>query len=208
MFVDYDGTITDRDTFDVLVRRAAGDRVWSAIDGELECGELTVREALGRQASLLRISLEEADAVLRSHVRFDPSFAPFVKRCVEDGMRLVIVSSGAAPLIRFALGRAGLGGLPLVANEIDVTPDGWRILFGDPSPNGTDKVSLVRAARERGHRTTFIGDGISDFDAARVADVRYAKAGRSLARHLAKAGLPFTTFRSFAEIDPAKLRAA
>lgn len=204
MFVDYDGTITDRDTFDVLERRTAGGRGWNAKGGGLERGEFTVREALTGQASRLRISLEEADAVLNRHVRFDPSFATFVERCVAEGTRLVIVSSGAAPLIRFALERAGLGGLPLVANEIDVTSDGWRILFRDPSPNGTDKVSLVRAARERGHRTVFIGDGISDFDAARDADVRFAKAGRSLARHLATAGLPFTTFRSFAEIDPAK----
>jgi 2-hydroxy-3-keto-5-methylthiopentenyl-1-phosphate phosphatase len=186
------------------VREAAGDDVWSAIDGELEGGGLTVRAALTRQAALLRTTLDEADALLRSRVRFDPAFAAFTRQCLDYGMSLVIVSSGAAPLIRFALERAGLDHVPLVANEIDVTPDGWRIRFRDHSPNGTDKVSLVRAARERGERTVFIGDGISDVDAARIADVRYAKAGRSLELLLAAAGLPFVTFRSFAELDPAE----
>lgn len=208
MFVDYDGTITDKDTFDVLVRRAAGVRTWRVIDGELENGELTVREALTRQAALVHTSLEEADEYLRANVRFDATFPAFALGCAELGLPLVIVSSGAAPLIRRALERAGVGGLPLVANEIDVTPHGWRIVWRHDSPNGTDKVAVVREARERGERIVFIGDGVSDIDAARIADVRYAKAGRSLAHHLAAAGLTYRAFRKFAEIDPASLREA
>jgi hypothetical protein len=35
IFVDYDGTITDVDTFDVLVRSVAGDETWQRFEDEL-----------------------------------------------------------------------------------------------------------------------------------------------------------------------------
>jgi 2-hydroxy-3-keto-5-methylthiopentenyl-1-phosphate phosphatase len=50
VFVDYDGTITDLDTFDVLVRHYAGDAAWQAIEESLQRGDVTLREALQTEA--------------------------------------------------------------------------------------------------------------------------------------------------------------
>jgi len=143
--------------------------------------------------------------MLRSGVRFDPTFARFVERCAACGHRLTIVSSGIAPLIRYALARNGLSHVTLVANEVDVTPGGWQIRFEGDSANGTDKLALVRAARERDERTVYVGDGWSDIEAAVASDVIFAKGGRSLERHLRSIGLPFHRFDRFEQIDPATL---
>jgi len=203
VFVDYDGTITDLDTFDVLVRRAAGAGVWAAIESELASGRRTLRDTLQRQAAHLHLSLDEADLMLQADVRFDPTFAAFVERAAGLGHRLTIVSSGIAPLIRRALARNGLAQVALVANEVEVGPQGWRIRFEGDSANGTDKAALVRAARERGETTVYVGDGWSDIDAAVASDLRFAKAGRSLEAHLRQVRLPFTRFERFEQIDPA-----
>ena len=208
VFVDYDGTITDLDTFDVLVRHVAGAQRWARLDEALDRGELSLRDVLARQASSLHLSIEEADAYLERHVRFDPAFATFARACGAAGITLTIVSSGIAPLIRRMLARHDLADLPLVANEIDVDlRRGWRIRFRDPVPNGTDKAGIVLAARERGARTVFIGDGHSDFDAALAAESRYAKRGRSLERFLVERGVAFTPFSSFAEITLERIAA-
>ncbi len=208
VFVDYDGTITDRDTLDVLVQRAAGDAAWDAIERKLKRGELSLRDTLAQQAALVRCSLDEADAHLRATVAFDPTFGSFVAACAARGIPIHVVSSGVAPLIRRRLEDNGLGHLTLVANDVDPHPDGWRFRFRDASANGTDKHALVRAAQAAGQTVVYVGDGISDYDAAKAADRRFVKHGRSLHRHLSELGISFVAFNQFAEIDLAMLDAA
>ena len=200
VFADYDGTITDADTFDVLVRACAGDAVWDEIEARLERGERTLSEAMQAEAGEVRLSFEDALALLERKVRFDPAFPDYAARCRAAQASLTVVSSGIEPLIRLELERHGVGYLPVVASGLEVTPAGWRLIFRDGPPNGTDKAALVRAAHERGARTVFIGDGRSDFDAALVAEVVFAKRGRRLERFLRERARPFTPFKSFAEI--------
>lgn len=206
VFVDYDGTITNRDTFDVLVPHLVGSGLWHEIDDALLRGEISVRDALSREAALVTCTLDEADDFLRAIVGFDPTFRDFVARVRASGASLEVVSSGLAPLIRRALERNGLGDLDLIANDLDPSPTGWKIHFRDDSPNGTDKVARVQAARARGATTVYIGDGVSDFHAALEADVRIAKRGRELDKHLRARGVPYETFESFAEVDPRTFR--
>jgi 2,3-diketo-5-methylthio-1-phosphopentane phosphatase len=208
VFVDYDGTITDRDTLDVLVQRAAGDDAWLAIERRLMAGGLSLREALALQASLVRCSLDEADELLRSATAVDPTFAAFETACRASGIPLRIVSSGVEPLIRRSLARNGLAHIELVANDVDPHPAGWRLRFRDQSANGTDKRALVERAQRDGNAVVYIGDGISDYDASIAADVRFAKVGRSLHRHLTERRVPFVAFERFADIDLTTLRAA
>jgi 2-hydroxy-3-keto-5-methylthiopentenyl-1-phosphate phosphatase len=200
-FVDYDGTITGQDGFDVLVRSAAGDGPWEAIEKRLDRGEITVREALFEQAALVSFTFNEAATLLAGSAPIDPSFADFVAWVRERNLPLTIVSSGVEQLIERALQRNGLSGIPVIANHVERDAQGrWSMRFRDSVPNGTDKAAVVRAAHERGARTVFIGDGYSDFDAALAADVRFAKRGYRLAGFLEKEKVDFSTFSSFHEI--------
>jgi 2-hydroxy-3-keto-5-methylthiopentenyl-1-phosphate phosphatase len=132
--------------------------------------------------------------------RIDPSFADFVRAQHERGRPVTIVSAGIETLIRRALMKIGLDDLPIVANDVTFDERGWVFNFRDDSPDGLYKERLVAAAREDGMRTVYIGDGISDFKAAREADRRFAKRGRSLEPYLRKLGLEFTPFTHFSEI--------
>ena len=201
VFVDYDGTITDLDTFDVLVRACVGAHRWEELEEKLHAGAMTLREVLAAQAAGVRASLDEADELLRDGTAFDPTFAPFVERCEREGAVLTVLSSGVQPLIERAFMRNGLGRVRILANGIDASPDGWRFLFRDSSDNGHDKAADVRAARERGSQTVYIGDGPSDYEAALAADRRFAKKGRALERYLAEHSIPHKAFERFAEIE-------
>ncbi|MDQ2858922.1 MAG: HAD-IB family phosphatase [Candidatus Eremiobacteraeota bacterium] len=200
MFVDFDGTITDRDTFDVLVSHFAGADAWYASEAGLRDGSLALRDVLQLQASYVRGTLEDVAALLRREVRFDPGFAPFARACRASGIDVTVVSSGLEPIVRGRLHDAGVDDIPVIANDIEPARDGWVIHFRDPVGNGTDKAALVLAAKARGRYTVFIGDGVSDYDAALVADRRYAKAGSALERFLCGRNVKATSFASFSEI--------
>ena len=92
--------------------------------------------------------------------------------------------------------------VPLFANDVDFDAAGWRMTFIDDSALGHDKAARVRAA-SAGARTVYVGDGISDFEGALAADVRFAKKGRALERYCRERGLECTSFSSFDEIATA-----
>jgi 2-hydroxy-3-keto-5-methylthiopentenyl-1-phosphate phosphatase len=184
----------------VLVRAYAGAGLWEDLERKLAAGAMTLREVLATQAAHVRASLDEADRLLSKATRIDPSFSAFVECCEERGYELVVVSSGVQPLIERAFARAGLERVRILANGIDASRSGWQFLFRDDSQNGHDKAAAVRAARDSGKHTAYIGDGPSDFEAALAAHDRYAKAGRGLERYLAEQAIPFVSFRHFNEI--------
>jgi 2,3-diketo-5-methylthio-1-phosphopentane phosphatase len=200
VFVDFDGTITDVDTFDALVRAVAGEAAWESIDGPLIAGEITLREALARQAATLRLSREATLAFMESNTHVDPTFASFVGAVRAHGGTLRVVSSGIATVIHDALARAGIE-VDVIANDVDFHPQGWTMSFVDPSDNGHDKAAHVRAARASGARTVYVGDGISDFEAALAADVRFAKKGRALEAYCRARGVACESFESFSQIE-------
>ena len=181
IFVDYDGTITNVDTFDLLVRSVAGNAAWEAIEVEFHAKRITLREALQREAALVGITQPEATA--HAH-----------------GARVAVVSSGPRQVIEPALARIGAD-VPVFANDVAFDPAGWRLTFLDESANGHDKAARVRSAREAGARTVYIGDGISDYEAALAADVRFAKKGRALERYCRERGVACTSFATFDEVE-------
>ncbi|HEY0797670.1 MAG TPA: HAD-IB family phosphatase, partial [Candidatus Baltobacteraceae bacterium] len=198
----YDGTITNVDTFDLLVRSVAGNAAWDAIEVEFHAKRITLREALQQEAALVRVSQPEAFAILEAKARVDPTFASFVATARAHGGTVSVVSSGLRQVIEPALKRIGAD-VPVFANDVVFDPAGWRLTFLDDSANGHDKATRVRTARETGARTVYIGDGISDYEAALAADVRFAKGGRALERYCRDKGVAFTSFESFAEIERA-----
>jgi 2,3-diketo-5-methylthio-1-phosphopentane phosphatase len=202
VFVDYDGTITDVDTFDALIRGVAGDDVWNAIDGQLLAGRISLREALAQQAAAVRLTRAETLAFLERNARVDPAFAPFVAAVRAHGWTIRVVSSGIATVIHDALERAGVA-VDVVANDVDFAPGGWTMSFVDASANGNDKAAHVRAAEAAGAETIYIGDGISDFEAAVAAGRRFAKRGRALEAYCRERAIPCVPFDSFAEIERA-----
>jgi 2,3-diketo-5-methylthio-1-phosphopentane phosphatase len=202
VFVDFDGTITDVDTFDALVRDAVGDEIWDAIDAEFMAGHGTLRDVLVLQASHITKSEAEAVAFVEENAKVDPAFASFVQAARAHAVEVRVVSSGIGPIIRTTLGRAGIE-VPVLANEVDFAPAGWAIAFIDDSVNGHDKAAAVRRARAAGYVTVFVGDGASDFAAAHEAERCFAKAGRALETYCATHGIACTAFESFAEIQAA-----
>ncbi len=186
----------------MLVQHYAGPDEWARYEEHLQAGSMSLRDTLASQARFVRGTLDEADELLAASTRVDPTFAHFSQRCGSLGVDLTIVSSGIVPLIARALERNGLAHIPILANEVSTHDSGWRLHFRDDSLNGHDKAAAVRTASAFG-KVAYVGDGYSDYEAALVAEVRFAKRGRSLERYLRDRGVAFTAFSNFAEVEAA-----
>jgi 2-hydroxy-3-keto-5-methylthiopentenyl-1-phosphate phosphatase len=195
--VDFDGTITERDTLDDVLERYAPEAYEEAERG-LQAGELTLRECMTMEFEPVRGDHDAIVAEVVDAARIRPGFEEFVRAAQVGGHRLVIVSGGFESIIRPILAEAGAGHLPLIAHEVRFSPEGTTVEFRhgeDCAVCGQEcKRSVVDGLRN-GHPVAYVGDGYSDRCAAVAADRRFAR--RSLARDLDRMGLEFTPFDDF-----------
>lgn len=202
IFTDFDGTLTDRDTIDLLVETYLGADYARTVHERLASGALTVRGALEEEFSRLRISPEEIQRTLAAGARVDTALPRLWALARRRAIPLTVLSSGMDLLIAPLLAAAGCGDLPVICNRLrcERADGAWRLAieFLDGSANGHDKAAVLRTAREAGRRVIYLGDGYTDIECAREADVLFAK--RRLARHCEREGIPFIRLESVAQV--------
>ena len=91
---DFDGTITLKDSTDLLLRRFAGP-AWLDIEKEWLAGQIGSRECLERQLQLARAD-EEDLTILLEEIPLDPAFPAFAPYRKEEIVSLVIATSSPA----------------------------------------------------------------------------------------------------------------
>ena len=197
VFLDYDGTISTRDTGIVLLERFAPPE-WRAIDDEYVRGEIGSRVCLLDEWDLL----PRDEAQLRAaaiEVPLDPGLEPLVGALREAGAELAVVSDGFGFYVRDRLAALGV---PIVTNDVDWSTGALEFPNADRccacSSCGTCKQAPIKDAKHRGLTTVLVGDGASDQKAALLADVLFAKDG--LARWCDRAGVPYHPFTTLADV--------
>jgi 2,3-diketo-5-methylthio-1-phosphopentane phosphatase len=136
-----------------------------------------------KTASFVRARPDELDDVARE-IPLDPHFLDFSALCRMNAIPLTVVSDGFGEVIAAMLAGASAD-VPVLANRLAwLGEDRWRLDF----PHAND---LCRSAaghckcraldREPGTLRILVGDGRSDFCAAEIADLVFAKGALSIA---------------------------
>jgi 2,3-diketo-5-methylthio-1-phosphopentane phosphatase len=201
--VDYDGTITERDLLQAIAFEFGDPEVVGELDRALDEGRITLREEIVGEYASVRASLEEVLAWTAERTRIRPGFKEFVELSLEEGWRLVVVSSGFHELIEPILARDGID-VEVVANGVDPRPEGWIVdwRYGESCPvcgQSCKRATVVSLAQD--DELVYIGDGYSDRCAGESADRVFATSG--LAKHLESKRLPYESFRNFFDIAEA-----
>ena len=194
LVLDFDGTVTERDTLDLVLERFGVAEVYLRAEAELDAGRMTLNEVISAEFATVTAPLEEVVAYVVEHARVRPGFAE-----LAQARHPLVVSSGFHELIEPVLEREGvLDAVELRANRIDARLDGWRVRYrvaetcevcGEPCKRGDLPAGEV----------VYAGDGHSDYCAALAADRVYATG--SLAEFLDRRGVPYealTDFRALA----------
>lgn len=198
VFVDFDGTITERDLLDRIAQTFGDPEVYREVDEALDEGRLSLNDVLRREFEPVRAPLDEVVDWVLEHASIRPGFHELVAKARERGWRLVIVSSGFRELIEPVLEREGISDVELLSNRVDPDPSGWRVRFRvsdecDVCGEPCKRTTVLDEAD--GSFLVYVGDGVSDRCASRAADLVFAR--RGLAAYLAEEGVPFEPFEDF-----------
>lgn len=174
VFLDFDGTVTTKDTgLHVLERLAAP--AWTDAEARFLAGEVGSRECMTEQWACLPRDRGLIEAVTRE-VPLDPAFSDLVELLRSADCEVTILSDGFGFYAEEVGAQAGLA---VRTNRVDW--ERFALVFAprtDACPCdqcGTCKQAPIREAKRNGRTTVVVGDGASDAKAAELADVVFAK---------------------------------
>ena len=179
---DFDGTIVKVDTVEYLLERFSnGD--WRKYDDQYARGEISLEECLRLQYGMIKepeqVLLDAIDDV----ATFRAGFSELVAFCRKRRISFTIVSAGLDFVIEHLLSRENLESeLIVLAPKSKSTPHGIVLDFsGLPHVDSLNfKSSFVQSIKTEGARVAYIGDGYSDFEAIKQANVRFVIKGSRL----------------------------
>jgi 2,3-diketo-5-methylthio-1-phosphopentane phosphatase len=224
VFCDFDGTITNKDTIDLMLESYA-DPSWLEIEEEWVAGKITSDECLSRQIACVKpLPLGEMGRFVDS-LEIDKTFISFLDLLKHHDVPIYIVSDGFDWVIHRVLINNGLekpqemkhSGQSLLSrvfsNHLEFHENQNRENFSLKFPyaskkcdsgSGMCKCSILKSkaclGQEEQKKVIYIGDGRSDFCASKHADILYAKSGSSLLRECNKQNRECISFDSFKDI--------
>jgi 2-hydroxy-3-keto-5-methylthiopentenyl-1-phosphate phosphatase len=202
VLTDFDGTMVTIDTAQYVLDRFA-DKSWRLIDEQVERGEVAFEESLAREFAMLQVSENTMLEALEPVTHFRPSFERLIQYCKDQGFPIVVVSGGLDFSIRHFLEQKGwLGSLEVYSPKARCTENGITLSFPDRfDQNSTNfKDDLVRYHKDRGKKVVYVGNGLGDYPAAKIADLPHAVKGSRLAQLCRLGQVACTEITDFQEV--------
>jgi 2,3-diketo-5-methylthio-1-phosphopentane phosphatase len=206
LFVDFDGTVTERDVgdgiFTKFMRKQPSDEgLHARLIEDWKAGRISSVECLTEECGNMIVTEAEFQTELDTY-DLRPGFAETAEYCRKTGIPMTILSDGLDYYIQYLLKKNGLEYIPYYANHLYFANGGAVIEFpyidGGCGRCGNCKRSHMKALREVDDIVVFVGDGYSDRFAIHDADVVFARA--DLAEFLTEHNRPFRPYTDFHEI--------
>ncbi len=207
LFIDFDGTISEKDVIDRILEEFADER-WIEIEAQWTSGAIGSRECLQKQFALVKAAPAELDEFLDT-LKLDEGFPTLLRICEETQIDLHIVSDGFDYYIRRMLEKS----VPTrqLTNKIGIAanrliPHGrndWRTefpYFETVCSDGcaTCKPAVMQMKNPFAAPSIFIGDGLSDRFAAKSADIVFAK--KKLSEFCLENRIPQTAYSGLKQV--------
>ena len=173
---DFDGTVT-RNNLSLLLRENFASADWQGIESDYLDGSLTVEQSNKLQYRLIKESKEKLQEFVRQHIELRPGFLEFVGYCRESAIPFIIVSSGLDFYIETVLAQIGMPDLELYCGQTSFSKNGISVSYFNPEGdiiNEGFKEKHLTWLKKRDKNIIYIGDGLSDLEAARHANHVFA----------------------------------
>jgi 2-hydroxy-3-keto-5-methylthiopentenyl-1-phosphate phosphatase len=185
LIVDWDGTITERDSLLMVLEQFGDWEECERLGVELFAGKITLRQEIERQFGTVTAPLDEVVEWVVDNVRVRPGLPELA------ALHPLVVSSGFHELIDPVLAREGVS-VELQANRIEARPDGWRPVWRELPVCSVCGQPCKRSSFPPNGKVIYVGDGYSDRCGALAADRIFAR--RGLADYLDGLGTPYERF--------------
>lgn len=197
---DFDGTVTIGDVGFLLLDAFAEDN-WRESLEKYRNGKITVGRFNKLAFALVNATREEMESYIRKKIEIRSGFTELVEICRSKQIKFAIVSNGLDFYIKTALASLGINDVPVHAATTVFDGHGVQVDYISPAGKILDegfKESHAQAFLDSGYRIIYIGNGYSDFAAAKMADKIYAI--DSLARHCTRENVMCTRFDTLHEV--------
>lgn len=201
LFCDFDGTIVIIDAVVHLLNKFVKED-WMIFDLKYERGEITINECIRNQISLLKtipknLMLEELENV----VSFRKNFKNLVTHCNERNIPVIVVSAGLDFVIKHFLNFVEFKNINIHAPKTFISDNNIEIIFPPKDETSIDfKEDHVKSFKKLRYKTIYVGDGLSDFNAIKIADFSFVIKDSKLAKICKKKRVPHKEMVDFKDV--------
>lgn len=200
---DFDGTIAESDMISAIIRKFAPGSGEPLIQAVL-AGRISIKEGVESMFGLLPSSLyDDVVDFARSHTIVRKGFESFIHSCGQLSWDVAIVSGGFDFFVHPVI-HSLFTPVDIYCNRVLHDGDWMRVSWGficDEQCDGKCGLCKPSVMRELGQGDTqfvVIGDGVTDFKAAKLADYVFARS--SLLNLVQSASISFSAFDTFYDI--------
>lgn len=208
VLVDFDGTAAAQNVAETLLERFGGEagvdgHGWRAHREAFRKGTMPLREYQERAFNTVEVTLAEMSESLKGMCWPRDGFPEFVAFCKTNDVHMIIITNGLQFYVDSVLNHAGLEPLPSCAVGVEGLPGQLQYQYPYDTETcwewGNCKCRIVReSSRDGAVKTVMIGDGYSDYCAARLADAAFARA--SMREHCDAGGVAYIPFEDFHDV--------
>jgi len=199
---DFDGTLTERDFYHIVIDTCLGDR---GVELYASWKRHEMRDVDFLAAVFQSIDRDESEIMeLIANIKLDSYAVEFIKHIRASGGDFVVLSAGASYYIEKLFESHGIRDVQVIANNGVYSDKGIKMLPDDQSPfyselYGIDKSLVIHSLRDKYKKIYYAGDSAPDLKAAMAADIAFAKG--ELIKLLQESNHDFVPVRCFKEIE-------
>ena len=198
---DFDDTAAEQNVAELLLQRF-GDATWTDVRDKFRKGELNLKEYQEIVFRNIKADVGTMQRYVKEKANLRPHFGELVEHCENNNIPMAIVSQGLDFYIEALLNAEGYESIPVYAVNTSFNSSGITYHYNHTSPGkefqGNSKGLIVNEYQQKGYKVYYMGDGRSDFEAAREADVVFAHS--VLADECDKQGINYIRFNDFGDV--------
>ncbi|GIP25684.1 2-hydroxy-3-keto-5-methylthiopentenyl-1-phosphate phosphatase [Paenibacillus sp. J23TS9] len=204
IFCDFDGTITLSDNIVAIMKHFKPEGYEPMMKRTVD-QEITLREGVGNMFALLPSSRKDeiVDFVL-SRAGIREGFREFLDYVKQENIEFYVTSGGMDFFIDPLLAPFDIPVSHIYCNSADFNGENIEILWPHPCQNPCDngcgmcKTTVMRRFPEDQYERILIGDSLTDFEGAKIADMVYSRS--ILTDKCAELGVKHVPFQNFFDI--------
>ena len=181
ILIDFDGTITKRDTNDLLVEKQFNTQIRNVIRNKRESNFI---DFFGSLFNEIKITEEKYLEFILNEIELTKGFLEFYKKAKSYNIPIAVISGGFENGIKPFLNKHRIDEVDILANRLIFNGDNVKIDFYHNTADccdigycGNCKVLHYERYKKDNDKVIFIGDGITDRAVANKADIVFAKDG-------------------------------
>jgi 2-hydroxy-3-keto-5-methylthiopentenyl-1-phosphate phosphatase len=204
VFCDFDGTITMSDNIVAIMKHFKPEGAEEIID-EIVNGRVSIRKGVGDMFALFPSSMkDEIVKFVMESAGIRPGFAELLSYCMEAKIPFYVTSGGIDFFLLPLLSPFNIEPDHIYCNASDFNGDRIRIVWPHPCDEhcltdcGMCKTRVIRSFPSDQYQRILIGDSITDFEAAKLADTIFARS--HLATRCRETQVPFHEYETFHDV--------